>query len=176
MAISSCPECSKQVNDQDAACPSCGFPLVSRQAPPPAPAQSARAVTFTPASIGAIIVACIVGAFILMIVVSNNGSDQKELSKQAIAVIRSQIASDIQLEADPTKFFVYDGGRFYYACGEATLNRPDAGVLTLSNKTERVIVTMNKRTKGGFALFDGSDAADQRAEFLQAETEKCRHR
>jgi uncharacterized membrane protein YvbJ len=40
MALLNCPECSKQVSDQAAACPSCGYPLKPSQRTTASPDQS----------------------------------------------------------------------------------------------------------------------------------------
>lgn len=41
MALISCPECGKQISDVAESCPHCGFPVASRQAPPPEPDETA---------------------------------------------------------------------------------------------------------------------------------------
>ncbi|HEL3748651.1 TPA: zinc ribbon domain-containing protein [Stenotrophomonas maltophilia] len=59
MALIECAECGNQVSDKAAACPRCGAPVnaaptIKAHIPPPA-----RAVTFTPMTVGAIILAVV---------------------------------------------------------------------------------------------------------------------
>lgn len=60
MALIDCEECGNQISDKAVACPRCGAPvtaapLVNANVPPPA-----RAVTFTPMTVGAIVFAVLV--------------------------------------------------------------------------------------------------------------------
>ena len=57
MALISCPECSREVSDQAAACPHCGYPLSPRRtatAQPPDPDQRIKQVLLSGGKIAAI--------------------------------------------------------------------------------------------------------------------------
>lgn len=84
---------------------------------------------------------------------------------EAQQIIRGQVASDIDIRVDDSKWStVVEDGRFRHICGEATLNRPGTGPLAMNNKRERFIVTMSGGGAGA-AEFDGSSDAETRAAF-----------
>ena len=173
MALVQCQECSRTISDKAALCPGCGAPATASVPPPAAPSQ-VRSVTFTPLAIAATAIAVPLGIVIVALaIIGNPKSEQQRLTERALAILHKQVASDIQLTADPKEFYVYRSKGYFYACGEATLNRPGAGPLAIDNETMRVVVTMNKNG-GGRALFNGGTDA-QRQEFAREESAKCRH-
>ena len=115
-----------------------------------------------------IVVAC-------MAISACSTSDQRGKKLNAAAsVVSRQLARDIETQIDWQKALVTStSGGFFYVCGEALLNRPNAGVLTLNNVRQRFIVTVNASTKDGSALFDGS--RDQGGQYVFEATwrDKC---
>ncbi|QDA56469.1 hypothetical protein [Thermomonas aquatica] len=92
----------------------------------------------------------------------------------ANSIIQRQVASDIAVKIDWNQARVTSSyGGFFYVCGEATLNRPDAGQLTLNNANQRFIVTVNSSTKAGSALFDGSNEYGPKYVFDATWRDKC---
>ncbi|WP_414492036.1 zinc-ribbon domain-containing protein [Stenotrophomonas maltophilia] len=69
MALISCVECGKQISDKASSCPSCGAPAALPGSAPHAATQPIKAVTFTPMSIAALVVAAIVLFFLAMVVI-----------------------------------------------------------------------------------------------------------
>ena len=172
MALITCKECGKDISDQAAACPGCGAPVRKVPAAPVAP---------KPQSLGdkkvgcgtTVVVVGLVGLLFLAYLVNQRRSDLDPVA-DAMSAMRRQVASDIQLTVDPAAARLYDPpGKMYYVCGDATLNHPDAGELTLNNVTQRYIVTMNDETRNGVTLFDGSKDAYGQKTFQFAWRDLC---
>ncbi|MCJ8032942.1 zinc-ribbon domain-containing protein [Staphylococcus aureus] len=85
MALINCAECGNQVSDKAATCPRCGAPVIVAPAanvriPPPA-----RAVTFTPMTVGAIVIAVVVVFCLALFVRGFQQSDGAWSQSQASA-------------------------------------------------------------------------------------------
>jgi len=93
----------------------------------------------------------------------------------AFAILRKQVASDISVELDSDYTKLYDrGGRFYYVCSVATLNRPGEGPLALNNERQRVVIVVNRELETGLATFDGRSDLEGQREFNGVWQRSCR--
>ncbi len=168
MALIDCTECNREISDQASTCPGCGAP----QKKPVAGSMPTKAKTFTPLSIAAIVVAALVTLLALAFMVRKK-PNQQEVVATGMAIIRGQVASDIQVEMEPFSFRAFDDGAHYHVCGKATLNRPGDGPLALNNVTQAVVVSFNRDGRG-LATFNGSDDPAIQAKFRAAFAEKCK--
>ncbi|WP_141098709.1 hypothetical protein [Stenotrophomonas pavanii] len=167
MPLIDCAECKREISDQASACPGCGAP----QRRPVVASSPMKAKTFTPLSGAAIIVAVLVTLLALAFTVRKK-PNQQEVVATGMAIIRGQVASDIQVEMEPFSFKAFDDGKHYHVCGKATLNRPGDGPFALNNVTQAVVVSFNRDGRG-LAIFNGSDDPAIQAKFRAAFAEKC---
>lgn len=119
-----------------------------------------------------LLVLFLLGAGFVAILVKMGGGETK--IDKALAIMKRQVAADIALQASPADARINDWqDDFYFVCGTATLNRPNAGALTLDNVSQRYIVTVKRSTGAGVAKFDGSASPEGRAEFAREWDDFC---
>lgn len=128
----------------------------------------------TKVSLGAVVVVLLLLGLGFLAILVKMGRSEADPVADALSAMRSQVAAEIELKVDPASARVFDpAGTMYYVCGEATLNRPGNGPLALDHVTQRYIVTMNKESRNGVTLFDGSSDKAGQLQFQLAWNEKC---
>lgn len=91
-------------------------------------------------------------SMLVLLAACSRGGDAK--IETAHRILQAQVADDIAIELRGSKLN-NTAPDFYYVCGTATLDRPNAGDLTLDHAEQRFIVTVNRERQAGAALFDG---------------------
>lgn len=98
MALIKCPECGREISDQAAACPQCGFPIsAARSEPaeesaPPAPVTTATAGKSSAKGCGTALLIVFLGFIALVVMVfvlGTSGSKDTKIDPQAVAYVNA---------------------------------------------------------------------------------------